>query len=43
MSKNLARMYTQVLEEPLPPALQQVVARLELGRSALEQAKLTAI
>ncbi len=43
MSKNLARMYTDVLEEPLPSALQQIVDKMDLGCSALGQAKVAAI
>ncbi len=43
MSKNLARMYTDVLEEPLPSALQRILEKLDLSRSALGQAKVAAI
>jgi len=34
MSKNLARMYGDVLEEPLPPGLQRLIDKLDLGRSS---------
>ena len=43
ISKNLVRMYTDVLEEPLPSALQRIVEKMDLGRSALGQAKVAAI
>lgn len=31
IARNLARIYRDVLEEPLPPALEHLLARLENG------------
>ena len=31
IARNLARLYAEVLEEPLPPELQRLIARLEAG------------
>ena len=35
MSKNLARIYADVLEEPLPSALQRLLEKLDLGQLSI--------
>ena len=43
MSKNLARVYGNVLEGPLPPGLRRLTDKLELARNSLSPAIIAAV
>lgn len=42
MSKKLARIYAEVLEEPLPLPLQRLLEKLDVGRGSFGDASMAA-